>query len=341
MAVVTIILYGQGIPFMPGFGVTVFFVLSGFLTTWWLVEEERREGTIRPIRFWARRAARVLPALWAYCAFVVALALVQGSQVPWGSALSAMLLVQNYRLAVGEGPWTAFGFAWILSILAQFFVLWPLILMWLARTKESAARRLAATIMAVWAWRLLLVLLGFDERYRFVAFDTRVDAILIGCLLAILLRWGGSSWVGRLEPRSPYVPLGTLAAILVAFWGVDVLDAWYRDAVARVVEPPLVALAMIQVVAHMDSPVWRWLGSALFRYLGLIALGMCLFHADAFLVAERLVGSASLVATCALGLALTMIAGTASFLIVERPFLRLSWYGAREGTSRLRRRSSE
>lgn len=328
-ATITMILYAQGVRHVPGFGVTVFFVLSGFLTTWWLTEEEHREGRIRPFRFWARRAGRILPVLWVYCAVVIARSMLQGSQVPWGSAASAMFLFQNYRLAIGDGAWTSFGFAWVLSIQAQFFLLWPLVLTWLTGAKARAPRRLTFMIVAIWAWRLLLVGLGFDEQYRFVAFDTRVDAILVGCLLAIILRWRPTAWLHRLEAPSPYVALGTIAMLVVAFQPVDLWGAWYRDSVARIAEPPLVALALTQVVAHIESPVWRWLDSAPFRYLGRIALGMCLFQNYAFAVADRLAVGAPPLFGALLGVALTALAGSASFLIVERPFLRLSQYGAR------------
>ena len=66
LAVVAVLLYHADVPWMPGgfLGVDVFFVISGYLITMLLLEEHHRSGTIGVRRFYARRARRLLPALY-------------------------------------------------------------------------------------------------------------------------------------------------------------------------------------------------------------------------------------------------------------------------------------
>ncbi len=67
--------YGAGVADAWGpVGVTVFFVISGFLITRLLIEESRASGSISFRGFFARRAFRILPAYWTYLAVVAALA---------------------------------------------------------------------------------------------------------------------------------------------------------------------------------------------------------------------------------------------------------------------------
>ena len=65
LAVLLVIGFHLRLPgFRAGFvGVDIFFVLSGFLITWLLLEEIRRTGRVSLSAFWARRARRLLPAL--------------------------------------------------------------------------------------------------------------------------------------------------------------------------------------------------------------------------------------------------------------------------------------
>ena len=116
-------------------GVDVFFVLSGFLITALLLKEWDQKGSIALGSFYARRALRLLPALFVLMAVIL---LVPGvfylSQRPWWDAMVAAAYATNWVRAFG-GDIGFFGHTWSLTIEEQFYVIWPLLLVGLLRLR--------------------------------------------------------------------------------------------------------------------------------------------------------------------------------------------------------------
>jgi peptidoglycan/LPS O-acetylase OafA/YrhL len=77
--------------------------------------------------------------------------------------------------------------SWSLAIEEQFYLLWPAVLLWILVSRKNAGRALAFFILGVWVHRAILFV-GFHVSYGYIynAFDTRIDALMIGSLLAIL-----------------------------------------------------------------------------------------------------------------------------------------------------------
>ena len=120
-------------------GVEAFFVLSGFLITSLLVAEWRRTHTIALGAFWARRARRLLPALFLMVAVVGLYYAVAGPMdaVPdlKGAGLSTLLYTGNWhQISTGtsyfaaSGPVSPLKHTWSLAIEEQFYLFWPVLL---------------------------------------------------------------------------------------------------------------------------------------------------------------------------------------------------------------------
>ncbi len=159
-------------------GVTVFFVLSGFLITRLLLEERARTGGIDLRSFWRRRAARLLPA-----AFLVILVVTLASpSIP--RAIAAGTYVTNWVLISGVVILGPLSHYWSLAVEEQFYLLWPLALPFLVRPRLLL---LAAT--AITLWRIVQP----DLARALFATDTRFDALLIGAAAAMVtlprIRW--------------------------------------------------------------------------------------------------------------------------------------------------------
>src|SRR5258708_2747986 len=140
--------------FTGGFlGVDVFFVLSGYVITSLLVDGDSSRGRISLLRFYARRALRLLPALLPLFALVTVVWVVRpypSAFGPVGSMLVVVGYVGNWVVAIGHDGLGYLSHTWSLAIEEQFYVLWPLALIGLLprATPSGVARGLA--LLVVW-----------------------------------------------------------------------------------------------------------------------------------------------------------------------------------------------
>lgn len=164
-------------------GVDVFFVLSGYLITAMLAEEYCNGG-IKPARFYARRALRLYPTLLLLLVVYVALApILFPSDARWLSALLSGFYFMDYGLPFGQVA-SSIGHTWSLGVEEKFYLLWPLLLPLLLRTRRPVAWLFAAFI-ADTAWRYFVALKwGWVQAY--FCFDTRMSGILLGAIAALM-----------------------------------------------------------------------------------------------------------------------------------------------------------
>src|SRR5579871_3106582 len=137
VAVAAVFLYHADPSWLPGgfFGVDVFFVISGYLITSLLLTESAGTGGVDLLRFWARRARRLLPALYALLAvcLLVGVTVERGKLVELrGDALASIFYVANWRFVFEhESYFAAFGrppllrHLWSLAVEEQFYLVWP------------------------------------------------------------------------------------------------------------------------------------------------------------------------------------------------------------------------
>jgi peptidoglycan/LPS O-acetylase OafA/YrhL len=174
--------------FSPTYAVICFFVLSGFLITHLLLREYDKAGEIRLGRFYLRRILRIFPAFYGYAACYVLGRLVIALPIDWASVVSCLTYTSNYYFAFSGHPLATMLHTWSLAVEEQFYLLWPLVAWRLAGNRRVLLKGLTATILAVWVYRWVAVLLDFNGTYVFTSFETRADALAIGCLIAVANR---------------------------------------------------------------------------------------------------------------------------------------------------------
>ena len=221
------------LPQLPGgfIGVDVFFVLSGFLITTLLLREHATTGAIALRRFYVKRLWRLYPALVLVCAFVAAVfAFAPGPfDLEPASPLEAVV-----ALAYGMSWWSGLeltggpyllGLTWSLSVEEHFYLLWPLLLLFvLRRGGRVGAVALIAVIANAWpAW---LWMNGADADRLYFLPDARFSQILTGCLLAAALHRDPE--LGRfraaVSPQVAWTVLGSLTLVVVL---ATRYDGWY------------------------------------------------------------------------------------------------------------------
>ena len=325
IAVFLVILYHFGFNWSPGGrGVTIFFVLSGFLITWLLLGELGRTGAVSLRGFYRRRILRIFPAFYAFWFGLVALQLMRGRAVDWPHAWSAFFYVSNYFQALALGSVSGFSHTWSLAVEEQFYLLWPLVFLWCGADLRRMTRVLMGLIVATALYRFVLVYgLDVNERYLYQAFDTRGDNLLVGCLLAVLLKRRALSSFWRISTAHPAAPLVTVALVAASVMYGEQYVPRYRDVVGFAIEPILFAVAMVQLVALSATPWWAWLDAAPLRYLGIISYPLYLYQNVTLYPVRRLLVRAPVEIQLVAAIAVTIAIASCSYFVVERPFLRL------------------
>ena len=308
-------------------GVVLFFVLSGFLITFLLLEEEQRTG-IRVGRFYMRRVLRIWPLYY----FTVGLALfvlpflaffawpgygiaVVHNQLPLKTVLYATLFANLVTAFVGVVPFATQ--AWSIGAEEQFYLFWP-ILMKRARNK---ARAMVALIALYSLGRVVLSaelaghgpwLSGAREVYSLFNFDF----MIIGGLAGVALHQK-SRWLSLLVNRPAFYLTLTATVVLIST-GV-VLPRLNAEAYS-------VLFAVLILNFAVNRRIGWSLESGLLRYLGKISYGLYMLHPLAIVASIRILGAigwtqdAILYPTCLLG---AVALASISYRFLESPFLRL------------------
>ncbi len=306
--------------FPGGFvGVDVFFVLSGFLITGILVREWDRAGRVAFGRFYARRALRLLPALFAIAVVFILAYLIF---LPAGDRTDSILPVLaavgyvTSPLAASSVDLAPWQHAWSLSVEEYFYLVWPLLLVvllrWVGRRRLVVAVA-TITVIAV-AYRIAAGLSDWTTDRIYYAADTRAEQLLIGCLLAVVMidrRFAPPMWLTMIG-----------AAVLCAFvvMSADVTAPLYRDGGSTIIAL-ITATVIAGVVTHATSWFGRFLALRPLTWLGKRSYGVYLWHLPLLNFFDRTLPGA--VPASLVGIAATFVIAALSFRYVEEPFLRM------------------
>jgi len=290
-------------------GVTVFFVISGFLITSLLMSERQKTGTISLKGFYLRRILRIFPAFYVFI-----LALVVADRLGWLHLSAAdlgfsMTYTVNYY---ADRSWNI-GHLWSLSIEEQFYLLWPLLFLVL-RERHALIAALIAIVGGPLIRTAMHVVFPPASPWRDLEiFPAMADSIAIGCALALLRPWLlAQPWYMKLTGQAwlmlALVPLILIVNKLLGYTIVDVIGSPIMLA--------SIALLIEWSTRHADSIAGRFLNARPVAFVGVLSYSLYLWQ-QPFL--NRHVDAA--VTAFPLNLALAFTAALASYFLVERPLL--------------------
>lgn len=276
-------------------GVTLFFVLSGFLITNGLLQN----GNLKT--FYIRRVFRLMPVAWSYLGFLWVMGILfPASAPPVSEQLSSLFFFRNY--IAHQSTFLSSGHFWSLSMEEQFYLVWPPLLLLLGRRKSACLAAMAAVGCAAFRfthWH------AYNQIWMSFHTEVRADAICIGCLLAIALR---NQRFREIAIRAvPYIQYPALFVFVL----LTALTAWLPLGI----ECLAIAVLIAKSILTPDCMFSKILCFHPLRALGLVSYSIYVWQ-QFFLMPYGPAANALLDV-------LALVCGLSVYFLIEKPLTRL------------------
>jgi peptidoglycan/LPS O-acetylase OafA/YrhL len=269
-----------------GLGVTIFFFLSGYLITTLMLVESERVGKIAISRFYARRIFRLAPPLLTTLAIAYALTYfgLLGGQITLEGLTAQILYFANY-LTIFFDPSnnkmpSGTGILWSLAVEEHFYIVFPFFMALCVRNAlrpRTIGIILIIICVVILTWRIHLVQSPefFSDR-TYLASDTRIDSIIYGCLMAVLIN------PLRTPRNSKNMSLLQWALFSIGI-GFLLFSLIYRNSVFReTFRYSLQGIALLPIfyfaILFNDNVIFRYLNSTLAIRIGTYSYAIYLIH---------------------------------------------------------------
>ncbi|WP_422657879.1 acyltransferase family protein [Paenibacillus sp. EC2-1] len=359
LALIGVMCYHWGFDFAPGgfLGVSIFFVLSGYLITDILASQWRNYGRLDLKDFWYRRFRRLLPAMFTMLIIVVTwVTLFDHTRLSSlrTDVAAAVTYISNWQFIFQDvsyfesfGPPSPLGHMWSLAVEEQFYLLWPLIMLIGLYVFPRRGQMLYFIVALAGISAITMALIyepGSDPSRVYFGTDTRAFSLLIGAALAIV-------WPSFKRPsttssmvRIGLDTIGTAALFLVIYmmWSTDRYEeSLYQGGMVIL---SLASAVVVAILAHPASILGKIMGTRPLRWIGVRSYGIYLWHYPVLILTSPN-GSPienSLLHT-SLQIAVSILLAALSWKYIENPIrhgaLKVLWQKIRHPQWRLDRMS--
>lgn len=275
---------------VPGWsGVELFFVLSGFLITGILLRTKSAENYFSS--FYVRRFLRIFPIYY----FVVTAGLFFAAHNAWWNSMLPPLhktriayyfYAQNWPIVWRHSPYmtvSVFGHFWSLAVEEQFYLVWPLII-WLLPEKW-VLRLCAFGLVVALPLRFYMVHRYAESLLAMVLTTSRMDGLLVGAILAILLRRG------QIRLRWVYLLLGVGTALIgyiAIFHHTELVCTYFYMPTLGITSFAFLSGGLLALSQHPIAWLHRVLTAGWLRTAGKYSYGMYIYHVPIYLVSEHM-----------------------------------------------------
>ncbi len=260
-------------------GVDLFFVLSGFLLTGILYDTLQSKHFFR--NFYGRRALRIFPLYYGF--FLVMIPLAYAAGYPWSRGVFTYLTYTISLIPFGvsycEAPWLNINHFWTLAIEEQFYLAWPLAIFFL-RTKRRIVTAALLGVACSFSVRLWLESSGRAASYPYLVSSwtpARLDSLLLGAVLAILIRSSRRAQVFRTAPWVLLAGTVLLSGYTIFRGSFDTMT----DGLTATVGLTLLGCtfaALIAVSLRPTSLASSFFSGSILRYFGRYSYGLYVYH---------------------------------------------------------------
>jgi peptidoglycan/LPS O-acetylase OafA/YrhL len=256
----------------------MFFVLSGFLITGILLDT--REHKHYFLNFYARRTLRIFPLY--YGVLFLALALTPILHLQWQAGdVSHFLYVGNIAVRINPAlanvpPWISLDTTWSLAVEEQFYLVWPLAILWIANRKPLRWIAGAMAVTMLLRVALLIFLHGSAFEWSYHVLPMRADGLLCGAATAILIRRGTPEQAIRRLRFPAWAAAAGIAAIILRDHGLE-----FHSVISSVLAFPCLGIlfsCLLLVSLRPGSWASRIGNTHWLRFFGRYSYGMYIFH---------------------------------------------------------------
>jgi len=315
--------------FVPGgFGVTIFFFLSGFLITTLLRGEYEQHGFINLRHFWLRRILRILPPFYTVLIVSIGLSwLIDPPGTLYPPAVTSQLLQYTNYWVIDHGfpgqP-RGTGVYWSLAVEEHFYLVFP----WLYIAMQRAKLALRSQAVCLWVlcaivllWRLYLVSHAHVSLNRtYMGSDTRVDSILFGCALAV---WNNPVLDDLKLNERRWKLLYTPVALAVLIGCIFVRGYEFREAVRYSLQGAALTILFIAAIRFYRWAPFAWLNTRPMNFIGMLSYSLYLLHLAVLMRIEDNLPGLARPLQAVLGLALAIGLAYVIYITIEKPAARL------------------
>jgi peptidoglycan/LPS O-acetylase OafA/YrhL len=312
-------------------GVNFFFVLSGFLITYLLIEEKKLNGYIDIGRFWIRRVLRIWPLFYFSVFFgfyVFPMIKVFFGQTPaeTASLWNYLTFLNNFDvIEKGTPDASILGALWSVAVEEQFYLVWPLVLFFLPVKRYWIG--FAAVLIISWIYRI------YNDSLQLYHFHTLscIGDMAIGSLGAWLV-------TQQLRFKSVIVNMSSfqIASVYIIFVCIFLFreELFYGTYFIRVFERSLIACIILLIIleqCYSKNSLFKISQLTAISKLGTISYGLYCFHFVGILIAKTITNTFGfnkelwqvLILETTLALIVTIAISKISFHYYEIPFLNL------------------
>jgi len=300
---------------LGGFGVDIFFVLSGYIITLRFLEERNKTSTLNLREFYARRAFRILPLVLVYLSTLCILSLfVNFVDFHGKEVLGSLFFFRNYQFTPSNTGGIFTAHFWSLSIEEHFYLLWPALLLWLGNKRTLWLAIAGALTCAAWrAYYLAHYYSWYGQPGavgKYVRTDTRFDGLLLGCATALVLRLPSvRDFIFNNFPKE--TPL--------ILWMLIFLDLRRTSGFPALTTYLLVCLALASTLVVEEGLAHKWINSRLLVWIGTISYSIYIWQQMFFFWPNRDVPPLETFSTLPLKVVCIIFVSTLSFYFVEKP----------------------
>lgn len=318
IAVLIVIVSHAGLTFVPGgFGVTVFFFLSGYLITTLMRHEAETTHGVDLKQFYLRRFLRIFPPLYITIAVALLLTVTGVIIFPFGNlaVLLDTLFLTNYAALWTDQAGVPMPL-WSLDVEEHYYLLFPALFVLLHRNFRLSTVALVIAAICV-ATLVMRIYYAATLPYYFNNFQwthTRIDSILFGAILAV---WNNPKDSNSWRPRIWHVAAATVALLAT----LVIRDSIFRETL-RYSMQGMALFVIFAFVLHDKGRIRSILSSWPLKWIGLFSYTLYLCHVPALMAVHNLAPQLGTLGIAVVAISISLAYAAAMYMLVEKPLAR-------------------